>query len=54
MIGLRMLNEKGTDEFVNYIQRIKQGVKEDPPIDSLSKPLFSREFKPSIKIVKKK
>ncbi len=44
MIRLRSLTDKGIEEFENYIQRLKLGVAEEPPIKSLSRFPFSKEF----------
>lgn len=41
---MRSLTDKGIEEFKNYIQRLKHGVAEDPPVKSLSKYPFSKEF----------
>ncbi|MDI6732679.1 MAG: hypothetical protein QME51_02140 [Planctomycetota bacterium] len=50
---IRILNEQGLEKFQNYINQLKDGMDEDPPVDELSQEPFSVEFSPRIKVGKR-
>lgn len=50
MKELRELTEQGRSVFVDYLQRIRQGLSEQPSVSELSREPFSIEFLPAVQI----
>lgn len=47
---LRAINETGIEQFKNYIELLRDGSTDPPPIENLSSDAFSDEFEPRIEI----
>jgi len=50
MKELRCLSEPGRVAFTDYLQRIRQGASEEPPVAELSREPFSIEFLPLVQV----
>jgi len=50
MEKLRVLTTKGTEEFIDYINQVRQDPSLTPPIEKLSHYPYSKEFVPSLEI----
>lgn len=50
MQSIRILNRKGEEAFIDYINRVKAGAPDPPPIESLGRSPYSLEFSPYIEV----
>ena len=50
MPSVRILNRKGEEAFTDYINEVKTGHQDPPPVNELGKPAYSQEFPYSIEI----
>jgi len=51
---IRVLSKQGKEKFINYIQAVKNGSSESPPISQMAYTPWSFEFTPEIKVEDKK